>query len=127
MTLGNRIERLRKQTGMNQAETVAAINLKYKTKINGAMWSKWENDKDNPSMDSLRIIAKHFNTSLDYLSGLTDDSRSPDPNFEDMEIAEIKEYFHKNPELKMLFSTAKDVSKEDLLFILDMVRRMKGR
>jgi len=127
MTIGSRIKRLREETGLNQSETVNAINDKYKTKINGAMWSKWENDRDTPSMDNLRTIAKYFNTTLDYLSGLSDDSSPTDPDFSDMEINEIKEYFHKNPELKMLFSTAKDVSKEDMQIVLDLVRRLKGK
>ncbi len=34
--------------------------------------NKWENGKKNPSIDAIRILAKFFNVSADYLLGLED-------------------------------------------------------
>ena len=122
MTIGNRIKSLRESKNMNQSETVNAINAKYGTKINGAMWSKWENDRDTPSLDNLRIISKYFNATLDYLSGRTDESHEEIPT----EKNALLDYFHKNPDLKILFSITEDLSEEKIKYLIALAKTMKG-
>ena len=124
MTLGNRIRSLRESTQLNQSETVNAINERYTSKINGAMWSKWENDRDTPSMDSLRIIAKYFKTTLDYLSGMSEETMTDDIPTEKNALLE---YFHKTPELNVLFSLAEDLTEEDIAFLVDMAKKLKRK
>ena len=46
MTLGAKLKNLRNEKDYTQSEMVNALNSKYGTKINTAMWSKWENDKN---------------------------------------------------------------------------------
>lgn len=118
MTIGGRIRKLRESLNMNQTEIVNNINDKYGTKINGAMWSKWENDKDTPSMDNLRIIAKYFDTTLDYLSGMIEEDEKP---------REHPSAMFKREGLKVLFSAAEDLDDESLEFLKNMANKLKGK
>jgi len=40
--------------------------------------SNWENDKYEPDKDSIKKIAKYFNTTADYILGLSDDPAPPE-------------------------------------------------
>ena len=57
---------LRKRKRMTQ------INLQIKTGIDQSLLSKYELGTRLPTCDNLMILAKFFNTSLDYLMDLTD-------------------------------------------------------
>ncbi|MBQ8546016.1 MAG: helix-turn-helix transcriptional regulator [Clostridia bacterium] len=61
MTFGEKLKKLRIDNGLTQEEL--AIKL-YVTR--GAI-SKWETDKGFPNIDSLKLISKTFNVSLDEL------------------------------------------------------------
>ena len=66
-TLGMRLKKLRNAVGMLQTELVDKINSKQGTKITSSMLSKWESDRDTPTLDNTRLLAKFFNVTLDYL------------------------------------------------------------
>jgi len=117
MSFGKRLKALRLEKDMTQADMVNEINAKHDTKINAAMWSKWENDRDTPSMDSVRILAKHFNVTLDYLAGLSD---------ERLPKREHPSAMFKREGLKVLFSAAEDLDEESLKFLKDMADKLKG-
>ena len=57
---------LRKKRRMTQ------VSLQMKTGIDQSELSKYELGKKLPTCDNLMILAKIFNTSLDYLMDLTD-------------------------------------------------------
>lgn len=48
------------------------ISLQIKTGIEQSLLSKYENDERIPTTENLLILAKFYNTSLDYLMDLTD-------------------------------------------------------
>lgn len=48
------------------------LNVQMKTGINQAILSKYEKGERVPTTDNLLILAKFYNTSLDYLMDLTD-------------------------------------------------------
>ena len=65
--IGERLLELRKDAELTQDELAAILN------INKHSISSYERDKSEPP-DAIKIaIAKHFNVSIDYLLGLTDD------------------------------------------------------
>lgn len=72
-SVGSRIKSLRLNKDLNQLDLCNELNKKYDTNINKGMISKWENDKDEPSMKYLRNISDYFNVTLDYLIGNTND------------------------------------------------------
>lgn len=116
MTFGTRLKALRSEKNLTQSELVNEINQKYGTKINAAMWSKWENDKDTPSMDNVRILALYFDTTLDYLAELSD---------ERLPRREHPSAMFKRKGLQVLFSVAKDLDDEALSFLNDMANYMR--
>ena len=114
-TLGKKLLKLRQSEEVTQADMAKRINYRFDTNINGSMWSKWENDKDVPSMDNLRVISSYFNVSLDYLSGISDKTYTSN---------DVYSVIPKN--LKVLFNLADDLSQEDINFLTDMAKRLKG-
>lgn len=69
--LNIRLRELREQTGETQQDIASLFQLKDNKII-----SWYENTGAMPPFDRLKILAKHFNVSLDYLYGLTDDKKT---------------------------------------------------
>ena len=55
---------LRMEKGLTQEELAKQINFSL------SAVNKWENGKKNPSVDAIKVLAKFFNVSTDYLLGL---------------------------------------------------------
>ena len=55
---------LRMEKGLTQEELAKQINFSL------SVVNKWENGKKNPSVDAIKVLAKFFNVSTDYLFGL---------------------------------------------------------
>lgn len=60
------------------------------------------------SADTLKKISEYFNVSVDHLLG---NEQKPDA---DAELTEYLEYLKNRPEMRMLFSTLKGATKEDV-------------
>lgn len=61
MTLGEKLKKFRNDTGMTQEELAARL---YVTR---AAVSKWETDRGYPAIDSLKLIARLMDCTLDEL------------------------------------------------------------
>ena len=61
MTLGEKIQSLRKQHGMSQEQLADTLNVSRQAV------SKWETDESQPDIDRLVEISSIFNVSTDYL------------------------------------------------------------
>ncbi len=61
MTLGERIQDLRKKNGYSQEKLSSKLNVSRQAV------QKWEQNICEPSMESLTMLAGLFNVSLDYL------------------------------------------------------------
>lgn len=71
-SLGSRLNRLRIIKGLSQETIAKVLNDRYNSRINKGMLSKWENNKDSPSLENIRILAKYFEVSTDYLLGIAE-------------------------------------------------------
>ena len=58
------LKELRTEKGIGQAQLARSIG------VSNGIVSLWENKKREPTMSSLIALAKYFNVSLDYLTGL---------------------------------------------------------
>ena len=58
------LKELRIEKGIGQAQLARAIG------VSNGIVSLWENKKREPTMGSLIALAKFFNVSLDYITGL---------------------------------------------------------
>lgn len=63
MTLGENLQRLRKEKGLSQEEVAQALFLTRQSV------SKWENDGAEPGVENLKALAKLYGVTLDELVG----------------------------------------------------------
>lgn len=70
-TIGDKIRKIRRESGLKQVEFVAALD------IDRSYLSKIESNRIKPGRDLLIKIAKEFNVSLDWLITDTDDTSTP--------------------------------------------------
>ena len=80
--LGQRIKSLREDLGLNQKE------LSEKIGIGNVTISQYENGKRSPDPEVLRTIADFFDTTTDYLLGLSDDRHKRTSNASDIFVPE---------------------------------------
>ena len=64
MTLGKRIGQLRRKKGITQEELAGSMG------VSAQAVSKWENDQTCPDINLLPKLAKHLDTTVDYLLGM---------------------------------------------------------
>ena len=67
----NRIKLLRRENGIKQINLAKYLNVAPNT------LSTWEADHTEPNFEHLKNIAIFFNTTTDYILGLTDNPRTP--------------------------------------------------
>lgn len=71
-----RLKELRHEKELSLDMVVYDINQKYNIEITKSHLSRWENNKNEPSIRFASYLAKYYGVSLDYLIGLTN-SRVP--------------------------------------------------
>lgn len=72
MSFGKRLKKLRQENSLTQAQLSSFFNLAEST------ISLYESGKRSPDYQLLKRFAAHFNVSIDYLLGITDDRNSID-------------------------------------------------
>ena len=70
MTLGQKIKKLRIESGLTQKDISERVNVTFQTV------SKWENDENEPDVATLRKLASVFGCSMDYL--LSEEEEKPE-------------------------------------------------
>ena len=115
MKFKDNLKELRKKKGLSQVE------LAEKLGFSKSLIGLYETGDRKPSFEALEAIADFFNISTDYLMGKDDKS----VYYLDPEAAEMAQQIYDNPELRILFDASRKVSKEDLQFVVDMVKRLK--
>ncbi|MBQ8141469.1 MAG: helix-turn-helix transcriptional regulator [Clostridia bacterium] len=64
-----RLKDLREDSDITQAEIAKYLNVKQNT------YSQYENEERQIPIETLIKLAKYYNTSVDYVLGLTDDRK----------------------------------------------------
>lgn len=79
------------------------------------------------SQKALSKIAAHFGVSVDYLLGESDIlvEAHNEPIYLDDETRELIDSLRTRPEMKVLFSVSKNVSKEDIEATVEILKRMR--
>lgn len=70
--IGNKIKELRKSHNLTLEELADTLNKEYPDTINfnKGKISKWENDREEPRLSSVKILADYFDVPLDYFNGI---------------------------------------------------------
>ena len=71
MTFGEKIQKLRKESGLSQEE------LSYQLGVSRQAISKWERDSGYPETEKIVRMSKIFDVTLDYLLN-EEDSQKPE-------------------------------------------------
>lgn len=105
-SLSERLKRLRAEKKESQGDLAELLS------ISRTSYCKYETDRHEPSVDYLIKLAKHYDVTVDYLIGNTDNRNSPavTPNDE----AEIIHLFRVSDNKELLLKLWKDSDKYDL-------------
>lgn len=99
---------------------LTAYRVSKDTGISQASIADWRKGRSKPKIDKLKILAEYFGVSLASLTGENneiDDAQqiqAPNGYYVDKETAEYAEMLRTRPNARLLFSAAKDISKEDM-------------
>ena len=125
MRIGERIKQRRLELGYT-----ADMLAKMLNKNRATIYRYESGDIENMPIDVLEPLAKALNTTPAYLMGWNDSEQSVEPKpkdgyYTDPEAAEFAEYLRTRPGARMLFSAAKDISKEDLEKAVEYIELLK--
>lgn len=117
MEFKERLKELRKRRGLSQVVLAERLGLSKST------IGAYETGDITPSLDALNLLADFFNVDINYLLGKEDGSTY----YLDPEAAEIANEIYNREDLRMLFDTTRNISKEDLQFIVRMVEGLQKK
>ena len=118
MTIGDRIKTLRKQKGIS-VEKLAEIIGKDRATI-----YRYESmDIESMPTSVLEPLASALGTTPSFLMGWDDAPPSP----EDEELQEYLEELKNRSEMRMLFKTAKNSTKEDIEKTVKIIEALRGQ
>ena len=106
---------------------ITAYKLSKDTGIPQSTFSDWKKGKSTPKLDKLQKIADYFNVPLDYLTGNDNImvEAHNEPIYLDDETRNIIDELRTRPEMKILFSVSKNVTKEDIEATVEILKRMQ--
>lgn len=130
MRIGERIKQRRLELGYT-ADALAKLLNKNRATI-----YRYENgDIENMPIDVLEPLAKALNTTPAYLMGWQEPhqqnesimSDKTEGYYVDPETAEFAEYLRTRPGARMLFSAAKDITKEEMEETVKYIEFLKSK
>ena len=124
-TLGQRLKKLRNGVDLMQIELVAKINERWGTKINSGMLSRWESDRDTPTLDNARLLAKFFNVTLDYL--ITGEDPIQQNILEDTKFMDLIRELNEIPQYKEFIRKTSSLDSEQLKLLLSIIEHMQPK
>lgn len=112
---------------------LTAYRVSKDTGISQASIADWRKGRSKPKIDKLKILAEYFGVSLASLTGESseiDDTQqiqAPNGYYVDKETAEYAEMLRTRPNARLLFSAAKDISKEDMQKAVEYIEFLKSK
>lgn len=91
----------------------------------GHIVAMWENGSSNSYIKKLHEIAAKYNVSVEWLRGETDE-RSTAPEPETDELREYLDMLRNRPECRMLLSTVKGATKEEVEANVRLIEALRG-
>ena len=117
------IERL---NSILQKRNLSQADLSKMTGIRSSSISDWLNGKYEPKQDKISIIAEALNVSPVWLIGYDDTSSNQSEGYYvDSETAEYAEMLRTRPEMRLLFSASRGISKEDMEKAVEYIELLK--
>lgn len=122
----NIFKQLRMENGFTQVELAKKIGISRST------IAMYETGAREPDFETLEKIADFFDINTDFLLGRTNGTQnyqvSEHPVYYYNEDArETAQFLFENPEYKVLFDASRNVKKEDIDFVKEMIDRLSHR
>lgn len=120
----NRLKSIMKDRKITQTE------LAKRTGIRQSSIFDWLNDRYEPKQDKVYIIAKALNVSPAWLLGYDENiptNEQATNYYLDAETAEYAEMLRTRPEMRMLFSASRGISKEEMQEAVNYIEFIKSR
>lgn len=115
MPIGERIKKARKERHLSQSALAKMAG------ISQSGLCSIENGNSSPKECTIIALADALGISVNEIMGAYSENNDMDD-----EILSIREEIRRNPELRMLFSTAKGVNKEDLQAAIRILQGFKN-
>ena len=112
---------------------LTAYRVSKHTGISQASLADWRKGRSKPKIDKLQKLANYFGVSISYLTGESDEiddtqqMQAPSGYYVDKETAEYAEMLLTRPNARLLFSAAKDISKEDMKKAVEYIEFLKSK
>lgn len=110
------IQRLMDSRGIDRNKICADLGLKYTT------FTDWVKGNTYPRIDKIELLANYFGVSKSELV-----EKYTDGYYTDREAAEFAEYLRTRPGARMLFSAAKDITKEEMEEAVKYIEFLKSK
>lgn len=117
MTVADKISELKKKKKISNAELAKRSGVPLSTlgKITSGI-------TENPKLETLKAIAKVLDCDVEDFT-YTDPSSK---YYIDRQVSKMAQEIYDNPELRILFDASRKLEKDDILAVVDIVKRMKG-
>lgn len=102
-----------------QADLVADLRL------NKSTVSTWVNGTKMPRMNKIEQLANYFGVEKSDL--IEDKSDTNEQYYNDSSVSEYAQAIKDNPDLRILFDASKDMSKDDIDFVINTIEMLKKR
>lgn len=112
---------------------LTAYRVAKDTGISQASLADWRKGRSKPKIDKLQKLSEYFGVSIQYLTGESDEiddtqqMQAPNGYYVDKETAEYAEMLRTRPGARLLFSAAKDISKDDLQKAVEYIEFLKSK
>lgn len=103
-------------TGKKQTDIATFLN------VSQATVSEWLKGKKLPRMDKVQRLADLFGVTLD---DLVSSEKKEAPYFINEKTSQIAQEIYDNPDLGILFDTARGATPDDLKAVIEILKRMK--
>ena len=99
---------------------LTAYRVSKDTGISQASLADWRKGRSKPKIDKLQKLSEYFGVSIMYLTGETDERI-------DAQAPPMQQYLRTRPNARILFSAAKDISKEDMEKAVEYIEFLKSK
>lgn len=126
--LGSKLKKARVDKDLSMDALSRIFQNEYGLNVTKSMISRWENGLAEPTNKYVSAYAKYFgldmNDLLDIPASMVKKSVG---YYADPEVAAYAEELRTNPNMRILFSAAKDISKEDMEKAVEFVEFLKSQ
>ena len=106
--------------GKSRQDMCDALGVKYTT------FTDWVKGNSYPRIDKIELMANYFGITKADLVEDHSDNQDAEQYYLDPDARDMAQFLFENPEYKVLFDASRNVKKEDIEFVKQMIDRIRG-